>query len=1047
MSNLKLPEQHVSVINEVDTVIVGGSFAGISSALKLAKSGQKVMIIESRTYLGREMTATLTPWLYPDNKEIPDLLEKIFESSGKEIDVNNGRYLTFQVDLLKKCLEDLLLEENIGLLYATLPIGITTLNKGWNGLIIANKSGRQVIRCRNIIDSTETAIVSSLFNEKLGQNKDPKDEYFRRTLEFVKVSELEATFIEVPKPLQIEGNKVQLFPGYHNKGHMYVQFEMKLAKENNLEADGQREQYAQRMSIGLVEYLIQHHPLFKKAQFCSSSYELQGPFKESTFHDLNEKEIKEVPIQDLRLPLNNIWCFYKDFYENENDSWLNVVHAIHFGEQFAESMESEWGNAVKIEKSESKNPAAYQIQIPTDLIESSFDTVNINEQVINLTKTTEVLVVGGGSSGSTAAIVSAEKEVETLMVDMNPGFGGTGTFGGVDSYWFGKRHGFAKRITDAVSNIQERINYKGHKWNIEAKKNAFLTEASQAGVRTLFNGITFGAITQGNKVCGSLVATKWGVCSVLAECVIDATGDGDIATYAGAEYVYGSKRDHITMWYSLSQYKSPGKLQNNFTSTVNIGDIRDYTRAILAGRRRDRGEGCHDHGIYVAPRETRHIVGDVTMTLTDQLLHRKWHDVINIHFSNHDMKGISGAEWMNVGLIPPNLEIEVPYRMLLPKGLEGIFVVGKAMSATHDALPAIRMQSDLENLGGIVALAAAQAIHNKVNPRQVNVQLLQENIVEKGLIPESILQRDLEYFHYSDEELEKLVDSIEDIEPLYEYSNMPMNKVFTNKIPFVEICSVGMRIIPFLKKALDRSSGIRKVRIAQALAMYNSSYGVPTLIEEINAWLSDDTLPKRTADILYVTTPPDHGAMADVCYLIYSLGLVKDKRSIPVLERIVDLFNPTEEDYKDKMWGIFYYVHSVCSCSERLGDAEVVPLLERLHENTYLRNQHHHTRFQRDYYLERRSLLELSIGRALARCGSEKGYEILINYLGDVRSLLSKQAYAQLKRITGEEFNRSQEKWNKWLKNQKGKLPTVPYKEQLDMEESSENILRVSVMK
>ena len=40
------------------------------------------------------------------------------------------------------------------------------------------------------------------------------------------------------------------------------------------------------------------------------------------------------------------------------------------------------------------------------------------------------------------------------------------------------------------------------------------------------------------------------------------------------------------MWYSLSQYKAPSKLQNNFTSMVDVSSILDYTRAILAGRRR-----------------------------------------------------------------------------------------------------------------------------------------------------------------------------------------------------------------------------------------------------------------------------------------------------------------------------------------------------------------------------------------------------------------------------------------------------------------------------
>src|SRR5690606_3705661 len=86
---------------------------------------------------------------------------------------------------------------------------------------------------------------------------------------------------------------------------------------------------------------------------------------------------------------------------------------------------------------------------------------------------TELLVAGGGSSGAPAAIVSAREGVETVLVDLNPGLGGTGTFGGVDSYWFGNRMGFSERIHRLVGEIHERIRWKSNKWNIEAKKYVF----------------------------------------------------------------------------------------------------------------------------------------------------------------------------------------------------------------------------------------------------------------------------------------------------------------------------------------------------------------------------------------------------------------------------------------------------------------------------------------------------------------------------------------------------------------------------------------------
>src|SRR5690606_16141867 len=147
------------------------------------------------------------------------------------------------------------------------------------------------------------------------------------------------------------------------------------------------------------------------------------------------------------------------------------------------------------------------------------------------------------------------------------------------------------------------------------------------------------AIVDDGVVKGVVVATRFGPLALLAEVVIDATGDGDVAVSAGARSVYGSERDHVTMWYSLAQFALPGRTRNNFTSTVNVGDPKDYTRAILAGRRRKReGADNHDHGIYVAPRETRHVLGDVTLTLTDQLLKRCWPDTVNLAFSNNDVK-------------------------------------------------------------------------------------------------------------------------------------------------------------------------------------------------------------------------------------------------------------------------------------------------------------------------------------------------------------------------------------------------------------------------
>lgn len=1043
----RLPTPKIPVLAETDVAVIGGSFAGVSAALELAGRGKRVFVIEPRTYLGNEMTATLRPWIPKETLERSFVMDSCVEHCGKEVRTSEGEYVVFQRDRLKIHLEDLLLEAGVKLLYASLPVGITRLEDGANGLVIANKSGMQRVRCTWLVDATETAVSAFFTGKGYVQGPFGRKALYQRVLEFDRVKGMGLSRIPVPKKLKVAGDEVRIYPGYQGEGHIFVEYGMLLGSENSLEESRRREWIAQKRGIELAEYLIRRVSAFKDSLLCSASYELTGPYPEEKGE--RRKGIPFLDMDAVKGDQPDRWCFFRDFYENGNRVWLDASTAAACGERFGKELagrspESAHQSGTEPEDSESSLP--YFVAVGDHFL----DDLPMEESspiFASRVERTELLVAGGGSSGAPAAIVSAREGVETVLVDLNPGLGGTGTFGGVDSYWFGNRMGFSERIHRLVGEIHERIRWKSNKWNIEAKKYVFAALAERYGVKLWLNAILFGGLMDGDRVCGALVATRWGTRVLLADLVIDATGDGDMAAFAGAGFQYGAGRDHLVMWYSLAQYKAPGKLQNNFTSMVNVSDIRDYTRAILAGRRRWRKEDdfAHDHGVYVAPRESRHILGDVVMTLTDQLLHRKWPDCINIHFSNHDMKGINEEKWLNVGLIPPNLEIEIPYRMLLPKGLEGILVVGKALSATHDALPAIRMQSDLENLGGVAALAAAMAIKEKKPPREIDVRELQRRLVDEGLLPERVLSRDLVPLCYSNRDLEALVDSIEVNQPLYEYSNMRMNEVFRDRIPFVEICTVGPRILPFLERAHERADGVRKIRLAVALALYGSKTGVPTLISAIHATLSGGKLPKRTADILYVTEPPDHGAMPDVCYLLYALAYARDKRSIPLWRRVAELLHPGEEDFKDSKGGLFYYIHSICFGAERLGDEEAVPVLKRLHRIRWLNNLQSHEPYEVDYFRERRAILELAIGRALARCGSPVGYEVLIDYLGDNRSLLAMQAETELKRLTSKTFGKDRQAWMAWLSKHRFHLRPQPLPQESGGE-WSEQIPRIEIL-
>ncbi|MFB9278627.1 FAD-dependent oxidoreductase [Cohnella cellulosilytica] len=1116
--NNRMPAAQLPVLFDADVVVVGGSFAGLACAAELAKRGDRVAVIEPRTYLGREATATLRPWLElpegADPARLPLPVRRALQAEPSATSASaERRYAPLHPDRLKRSLEDLLEEHGVELLYASLPVAVLQTAGQAAGLIVANKSGRQAIRCRRIVDATETALLAILCGEEMsGEASATGSSVYRRTLEFTGVDVDADEFVEAP-----EAGRVRLRGGYLGEGHILAEFGLVLNDGNHADADREREIAARHIGMRLAAYLINHVPAFRQATFTAASHELLGPFSlefESGDDDrlAAEGEISSVgralDLNDISVPVAGVYCLGKRLLRFGDTALLDPVQASVLGEKLAYELagssarsmgedslsesalqeasgsssdgsafvqavegvrdesaylrgvegvrdesaylrgvegsrdESAYLRGVEGSRDESTNETSRAAIVVPSLIgtDGSMETVEIDEQVVSMRKRADVLVVGGGSSGASASITAAREGMRTIVLDLNPGLGGTGTFGGVDSYWFGKRGGYAAKITEDVTAVQREIRYKGHKWNIEAKMYALLKAAVEAGVEPLFNAITFGVVQNGSRVGGAVAATRWGPCVVEARVAIDATGDGDLAAMAGAEFVYGSEKDHTVMWYSLAQFRTPGKLQNNFTSMVDVSNVLDYTRAIVAGRR--RGEECHDHGIYIATRESRHIIGDAVMKLTDQLLHRRWPDVVNIHFSNHDVKGVSGAEWVNVGLIPPNLEIEIPYRMLLPKGLEGILVVGKAVSATHDALPAIRMQSDLENLGAAAALAAALAVREDTTPRSVSVRSLQQRLAREGLIPEAALTRELTTHPYSDEELRKLVESIETEQPLYEYSNMRMNEVYRSAMPFVEICSIGPRIVPFVEQALERADGVRKTRLAQALAMLGSPSGVPALVEAILADLGGEELPVRTADIMYVQLPPDHGAMPDTANLLYSLAQTADPRAIPVWQRVADLLHPDEEDFRDTWKGIFYYVDAVCRGAERLGDRRAIPPLERMHAVPLFRSQHCAAGAQADYFPERRAMLELAIGRALARCGGREGYEILIRYLDDARSLLSRNALLELQRLSGRTDGKDARRWREWLEQAKPYETTHPLRMRLDVERSSESLLR-----
>jgi hypothetical protein len=76
--------------------------------------------------------------------------------------------------------------------------------------------------------------------------------------------------------------------------------------------------------------------------------------------------------------------------------------------------------------------------------------------------------------------------------------------------------------------------------------------------------------------------------------------------------------------------------------------------------------------------------------------------------------------------------------------------------------------------------------------------------------------------------------------------------------------------------------------------------------------------------------------------------------------------------------------------------------------------------------------LEVTIGRALARCGAPEGITILVSYLDHARAVLAEHAHDELMAVAGEDFGRDACGWLEWLERHAGAPAPTPWRRRLD---------------
>jgi hypothetical protein len=199
----------------------------------------------------------------------------------------------------------------------------------------------------------------------------------------------------------------------------------------------------------------------------------------------------------------------------------------------------------------------------------------------------------------------------------------------------------------------------------------------------------------------------------------------------------------------LYRTPQPGIWRINTTRIQRLDgtNVLDLTRAEIEGRRqvmfllqffRQHCPGLEncillDTAATIGVRETRRIVGEYTLTAEDLATGREFDDVIALcgyPIDIHSPTG-SGGSMVNQDFPVANV-YQIPYRCLVPVKVEQLLVAGRCVSATHEALGAIRVMPPAFAMGQAAGTAAALAVKEGVVPRRVPVPWLQETLVAHG---------------------------------------------------------------------------------------------------------------------------------------------------------------------------------------------------------------------------------------------------------------------------------------------------------------------------
>jgi hypothetical protein len=417
----------------------------------------------------------------------------------------------------------------------------------------------------------------------------------------------------------------------------------------------------------------------------------------------------------------------------------------------------------------------------------------------------DVLVCGTGCAGVGAAVAAARMGARVCAVD-RMGFAGgflTAIVGaGLDGMFddttgqvvvggvaiemverMGMFHGdwHATRFNrhaeqESLHDHPERVTLHSDPEKFKRAADAILSEA---GVALAYHTRIVDVVMRGERIEAVIVADKGGARAIRAAVIVDCTGDGDVAAWAGAPYEQSDTAQPGSLHFRIGGVRVTWELRQQMSAVLaaahTAGRLGNYggpwlaafapddlyvnavrltgdgtdplwlTQAEVQGRRdawtmfdewqAALPEFADAHFITSGPnaglRETRRIVGHAMLTAEDVRTGQRQEDAIARGCWPLDRHPRTAEGHHTEPRVPP---YDIAYRTLLPQRVENLLVAGRCHSATSEAAASSRVTITAMGMGQGAGIAAALAAHAGITPAAVPIPMLQHHLRRQGAL-------------------------------------------------------------------------------------------------------------------------------------------------------------------------------------------------------------------------------------------------------------------------------------------------------------------------